>query len=84
MTVLVTTAGCATIVTLQEDGRNKIYSGTLRHFDLACAHATCLDFPFSLVADTVILPYTIPLTIYNVASGSDAKQKPADNADDAK
>jgi uncharacterized protein YceK len=67
-------AGCATIATLAEpETKNKIFSGTIRHVDLKCAHATCLDFPFSLVADTVILPATIPWTTYNFIK-SDATQ----------
>jgi uncharacterized protein YceK len=58
---------CTTISTLGEDEtRNKIYSGTARQFELKCAHGTCLDFPFSLVADTVLLPVTIPWTIVNL------------------
>lgn len=58
--------GCATSGTLAEpETKNKIYSGTIRHFELKCAHAVCLDFPFSLVADTLLLPITIPWTIVN-------------------
>ncbi len=57
---------CGTIATLGEDEtRNKIYSGTLRQVELKCAHGTCLDLPFSFVADTVLLPVTIPWTILN-------------------
>jgi len=29
------------------------------------SHGTQIDVPFSLVTDTVVLPYTIPRTIYN-------------------
>ena len=62
-------SGCATSGTLAEPStRNKVYSGTIRHFELKCAHAVCLDFPFSLVADTVLLPITIPWSIYNVVA----------------
>lgn len=68
-------SGCATIVSLQEDGKNKIYSGTIKHFELGCAHAVCLDFPFSLAADTVVLPYTIPRTIYNCISSDESQEK---------
>jgi uncharacterized protein YceK len=58
--------GCATAGTLAEhETRNKIYSGTIRHVELKCAHGVCLDFPFSLIADTVLLPVTIPWSIAN-------------------
>ncbi len=62
-------AGCATRTTLREDEtKNKIYSGTIRHCDLTGWYDTVYDLPFSFVADTVILPYTIPKTIYNYHS----------------
>ncbi len=74
-------AGCATIGTLtEEQTRNKIYSGTIRQVELKCAHATCLDFPFSLIADTVLLPVTIPWTVisYCCREKADAtNQEPA-------
>ena len=76
--VIMSMTGCATTVALQEDGKNQIYSGTIKHFELGCAHAVCLDFPFSLIADTVILPYTIPRTIYNYSKGNDAQKKTDD------
>jgi uncharacterized protein YceK len=61
-------SGCATIGTLGEpETRNKVYSGTIRDIQLDCAHGTCLDLPFSLAADTVVLPVTIPWSIYNVS-----------------
>jgi uncharacterized protein YceK len=61
-------AGCATIGTLGEpETHNKVYSGTIRDIQLECAHGTCLDLPFSLVADTVVLPATIPWSLYNVS-----------------
>ena len=60
-------SGCATIGTLGEpQTRNKVFSGTIRDIELECAHGTCLDLPFSLVADTVVLPATIPWSLYNV------------------
>jgi len=66
--------GCTTIGTLGEDEtRNKIYSGTLRQLELKCAHGTCLDFPFSFVADTVLLPITIPWSIVNVNEADTAR-----------
>lgn len=66
MSISVFLSGCATSQTLSEqDTKNKIYSGTIRNWELKCAHATCLDFPFSIVADTLVLPYTIPKTVIN-------------------
>ncbi|HXJ56629.1 MAG TPA: hypothetical protein VNU68_08200 [Verrucomicrobiae bacterium] len=60
-------SGCATIGTLGESHtRNKVYSGTIRDVQLECAHGTCLDIPFSFVADTAVLPATIPWSLYNV------------------
>ena len=62
-------SGCTTIITLSEpETKNKIYSGTVRQIELKCAHGTCLDFPLSFILDTVILPITIPVTIYNYAT----------------
>lgn len=63
--VLLVISGCTTSITLTEPKtKNKIFSGSVRHVELKCAHATCLDFPFSLVADVVLLPVTIPWTAY--------------------
>jgi uncharacterized protein YceK len=74
---LTTIQGCATIGTLTEpETKNKIFSGTIRHVDLQCAHAVCLDAPFSLIADTLVLPVTIPWSVYNFLK-SDEEQKPA-------
>ena len=70
-------AGCATIGTLSEDEtKNKVFSGTIRHGELKCAHATCLDFPFSFVADVILLPITIPWSLVNFAksNGADTKE----------
>jgi uncharacterized protein YceK len=68
-------SGCATSITLSEpQTRNKIFSGTVRNFELKCAHGTCLDFPFSLVADVVVLPYTIPKTIINFSKSENTNQ----------
>ncbi|WP_139379590.1 YceK/YidQ family lipoprotein [Zoogloea sp. LCSB751] len=72
--------GCTTLITLSEaETKNKIYSGTIRQADLKCGHGTCFDFPFSLIADTALLPVTIPWTVFNLASG-DATS----NSEDAK
>jgi uncharacterized protein YceK len=63
--LLLAVSGCATMGTLTEpETKNKVFSGTVRHVELKCAHATCLDFPFSLVADVILLPVTIPWTAY--------------------
>jgi uncharacterized protein YceK len=75
LAALITLSGCATLATLSEDEtKNKIYSGTIRHIELKCAHATCIDAPFSLVLDTLLLPFTIPKTIWN-SSKSEGKNK---------
>src|SRR5581483_9372717 len=60
-------SGCATILTLNEDDyRSKIYSGTRAHMEgSGCAHGICIDMPFSLAADTLLLPITIPWTVAN-------------------
>jgi uncharacterized protein YceK len=60
--------GCGTIVSLQEDAdydcrANLMYSGTIRSVE-NFGH-TFLDVPFSFVADSLLLPYTIPKTIWN-------------------
>ena len=71
-------AACSTIGTLGEnETRNKIYSGTVRQWELGCAHGTCLDFPFSLVADTLLLPFTIPWTVVNLSNEGEAEPKKA-------
>jgi uncharacterized protein YceK len=64
--VVVGLYGCATAGTLAEhETTNKVFSGTRRHVELKCAHAACLDLPFSLVADAVLLPVTVPWSIVN-------------------
>jgi uncharacterized protein YceK len=69
-------AGCTTLSTLgEEEHNNKIYSGTIRQVELGCGHGVCIDFPFSLVADTVLLPVTIPWSIYNTSTDSAKKSK---------
>ncbi|MBU2893720.1 YceK/YidQ family lipoprotein [Colwellia sp. D2M02] len=75
-------AGCTTIYTLgNEEQNNKIFSGTIRQVELACGHAVCVDFPFSLVADVVLLPATIPWSIYNVSTNSAEKYKASKQPD---
>lgn len=75
--VLMTLAGCATMATLEEkESRNKIYSGTIRHVELKCAHASCLDAPFSVFLDTLLLPVTLPWTAYNYLAADQASKPP--------
>lgn len=73
--VLMTLAGCGTLATLEEkENRNKVYSGTIRHVELKCAHATCLDAPFSVLLDTLLLPVTLPWTAYNYMAADKASK----------
>lgn len=63
--IMLAFSGCTTIDTVSDEKvKNKILSGTARHIELQCAHAVCIDAPFSLVLDVVLLPATIPLTFY--------------------
>ena len=56
--------GCATAFTLGEDDyKSKVYSGTRAHIEGQCAHGSRVDMPFSIIADTVLLPITVPWTI---------------------
>lgn len=73
--VLLAISGCATISTLTEpETKNKIFSGSIRNVELKCAHATCLDFPFSLVADVILLPITIPWTAYRYITADESEK----------
>lgn len=56
--------GCGTIVALSDNRQwpNQIYAVTRASFE---GHGTQLDVPLSLVADTIVLPYTIPRTMQN-------------------
>lgn len=56
--------GCGTMSVIGRDRMwpNQVYAGTRAG---AGGHGTQWDVPFSLVADTVVLPYTIPRTIHN-------------------
>ncbi len=66
-------SGCATTITVfEEEPDNLVYSGTRRDLDgWALAHGGFLDLPFSFVFDTVLLPYTIPRTIWNYATAEE-------------
>ena len=67
-------SGCATTITVfDENPDNLIYSGTRRDLDgWTFAHGGFLDLPFSFVFDTILLPYTIPRTIWNYATDEEA------------
>jgi uncharacterized protein YceK len=56
--------GCGTMAALGRDEMwpNQVYAGTRA---AAGGHVTQFDVPFSLVADTLVLPYTIPRSIHN-------------------
>jgi uncharacterized protein YceK len=61
-------AGCGTLAnTFEDEPKNKIYVGARVDLD-AFGHGGFLDLPFSLVLDTIFLPYTIPKTIANYAA----------------
>ena len=59
--------GCGTLVTATSDdcGSLQPYSGTRA----GLGPHTLLDVPFSFVADTVLLPITVPKAIIEHASG---------------
>ncbi len=85
---------CFTIVTVSDEiETNKIYSGTRANIVIIGSsydhphgpgpmfrYLGLLDFPFSLVADTVILPYTIAYTIL-AQDSTDADSTEADDAE---
>ena len=64
-------SGCATGYTVfEEDHKNLVYSGTRQDLNgWVFIHGGILDLPFSFIADTILLPYTIPRTIWNYATG---------------
>lgn len=62
LSIVICSAGCGTLMTAVEDGRGEHwrfspYSGTRIS---AGGHSTQIDLPFSLMADTMLLPITIP------------------------
>ena len=63
-------SGCATLgITFTDEPKNKIYIGVRQDFTgWTFAHGGFVDWPFSLVLDTILLPYTIPRTIWNHAT----------------
>ena len=74
-TLALALSGCATSVTVfEEDSDNLVYSGARRDLDgWAFAHGGFIDLPFSFVFDTVLLPYTIPRTIWKHAKAEEAE-----------
>lgn len=81
--MLVVLSGCVSIGTLGEkEYNNKVFSGTIRHIELGCGHGVCVDAPFSLVTDVVLLPVTIPWSIYNVATDRADRYKKSQKSKD--
>lgn len=73
-------SGCATMAnTFEEEPKNKIYVGVRQDLTgWTFAHGGFIDLPFSFVADTILLPYTIPKTIANYAAQEDPRPAPED------
>ena len=71
-------AGCGTLAnTFEEEPKNKIYVGVRQDFTgWTFAHGGFLDWPYSLVLDTILLPYTIPKTIANYAAEDAMEARP--------
>src|SRR5207253_1191719 len=71
--LLLLSTGCGTTVALRDNDRfpNQIYAGTRCSLHGACCAVG--DVPFSMVADTIVLPYTIPRTAINLAMAHDQK-----------
>jgi uncharacterized protein YceK len=63
-------SGCATMAgTFEAEPPNKIYIGVRQDLtEWTLIHGGFLDLPFSFIADTILLPYTIPKTIANYAA----------------
>jgi uncharacterized protein YceK len=68
-------SGCGTLCTAFDDQCEKLepYSGVRAAWG---GHATQLDVPFSFVADTVILPITVPKWLIENASDKPEPQPP--------
>jgi uncharacterized protein YceK len=76
LTILLVT-GCATIGTVGQhnDHPTQVYSGTSAELSSRWAFMHMfLDVPFSVVADTIVLPYTIPATIMNSRKPPDERK----------
>ena len=70
-------AGCGTLAnTFEDEPKNKIYIGVRSDFgEWAFGHGGIIDWPFSLVLDTIFLPYTIPRTIANYAAEDEEEEE---------
>lgn len=70
LVVALSLSGCATLAnTFEDEPKNKVYVGVRQDFTgWTFAHGGLIDWPFSLVLDTILLPYTIPKTIANYAA----------------
>ena len=67
-----TCAGCGTLnTTADPNSKFGIYSGTKASAE---GNATQWDVPFSLVADTILLPITIPLEVARRLGATEDKQ----------
>ena len=85
LTTLIGLNGCGTIRTMPALGSYdspKVYSGTrldfsaitknepkMKRFSTTPPEYPLIDFPFSLILDTIILPMTIPVATYEVVFG---------------
>jgi len=78
-------SGCGTLAnTFEDEPKNKIYVGLRQGFTgWTFAHGGFVDWPFSLVLDTVLLPYTIPMTIWNYARAGETAPGPEGEAEKA-
>jgi uncharacterized protein YceK len=56
--------GTANAVAANDPFPNQIYGGVRNELNPVSIH-TFFDIPFSAIADTLVLPYTIARTIYN-------------------
>jgi uncharacterized protein YceK len=75
-------SGCATMAnTFEAEPPNKVYVGVRQDLTgWTFIHGGFLDLPFSFVADTILLPYTIPKTIVNYAAQDGPKPAPGNEA----
>lgn len=78
-------SGCGTLAnTFEDEPKNKIYVGVRQDLtEWTFIHGGFLDLPFSFVADTILLPYTVPKTIANYAS-AEGTDEPAPGGSAAK
>lgn len=73
-------SGCAALAnTFEDEPKNKVYVCVRQDFTgWTFAHGGFIDWPFSLVLDTILLPYTIPVTIGNYATDDAVEPAPDD------